>query len=129
MKTVRRAAQAARAGVVLVAISTIPQGFERGINVLRYNKFEPFVLHVVDPSEARPSSRATCALRLRDRRRARGHGHRQGARAAIARRTRSTSPRSSSFCTDAAGAVLPADVNVPFDELILRVFRRGGFLG
>src|SRR3954468_13714430 len=31
-----------------------PQGFERGINVLRYNKFEPFVLHLVDPSEAKP---------------------------------------------------------------------------
>ena len=31
-----------------------PQGFERGINVLRYNKFEPFVVHVVDESEATP---------------------------------------------------------------------------
>ena len=26
-----------------------PAGLERGINVLRYAKFEPFVLHVVDP--------------------------------------------------------------------------------
>ena len=32
-----------------------PAGFERGINVLRYNKFEPFVVHLVDPAEARPT--------------------------------------------------------------------------
>src|SRR3954471_1953568 len=34
-----------------------PAGLERGINVLRYNKFEPFVLHLVDPREARPDLR------------------------------------------------------------------------
>ena len=39
-----------------------PAGFERGINVLRYNKFEPFVLHIVDRERgAARSSRATCA--------------------------------------------------------------------
>src|SRR6187431_1368170 len=31
-----------------------PAGFEAGINVLRYNKFEPYVLHVVDPKESKP---------------------------------------------------------------------------
>src|SRR3954469_3163164 len=34
-----------------------PAGFERGINVLRYNKFEPFVIHVVDKSEGKPDLR------------------------------------------------------------------------
>jgi len=34
-----------------------PAGFERGINVLRYAKFEPFVLHIVDPTEAKPDLR------------------------------------------------------------------------
>ena len=32
------------------------------------------------------------------------------------------------FCTSKQVPYIRADVNVPFDELILRVFRRGGFL-
>jgi len=32
------------------------------------------------------------------------------------------------FCTSRQVSYFRADVNVPFDELILRVFRRGGFL-
>ena len=31
-----------------------PAGFEEGINVLRYNKFDPFVIHVTDSTEAEP---------------------------------------------------------------------------
>ncbi len=31
-----------------------PAGFERGINVLRYNKFDPVVVHIVDPADAHP---------------------------------------------------------------------------
>ena len=52
-----------------------PTGFEQGINVLRYNKFEPFVLQVYDMREAEPeAARRRRARRLRDRRHARGHG-------------------------------------------------------
>ena len=48
-------AQHKRKGLaVLITDLYDPAGLEKGINVLRYNKFEPFVLHVVDPSEARP---------------------------------------------------------------------------
>ena len=32
------------------------------------------------------------------------------------------------FCTSRQVSYFRADVDVPFDELILRVFRRGGFL-
>mgnify|MGYP001066078911 CR=1 FL=1 len=32
------------------------------------------------------------------------------------------------FCTSRQVSYFRADVNIPFDELILRVFRRGGFL-
>jgi hypothetical protein len=51
-------AQHKRRGLaVLVSDLYDPAGFERGINALRYKKFEPFVLHVVDPREARPELR------------------------------------------------------------------------
>ena len=39
-----------------------PAGFEEGINVLRYNKFEPFVLQVYDENEANPSLRGDLTL-------------------------------------------------------------------
>ena len=32
------------------------------------------------------------------------------------------------FCTSKQVPYIQADVSAPFDELILRVFRRGGFL-
>src|SRR6478752_6937206 len=48
-------AQHKRRGLVIVLSDLYdPQGFERGINVLRYAKFEPFVLHVVDTEDGRP---------------------------------------------------------------------------
>src|ERR1700679_2190600 len=48
-------AQNKRRGLaVLVSDLYDPQGFEKGINVLRYNKFDAFVVHVVDPADAKP---------------------------------------------------------------------------
>src|SRR6187399_1248562 len=48
-------AQHKRRGLaVLISDLYDPKGFESGINVLRFNKFEPFVLHIVDKREARP---------------------------------------------------------------------------
>jgi hypothetical protein len=32
------------------------------------------------------------------------------------------------FCTERQVPYVPADVNTPFDDLVLRVLRRGGFL-
>ena len=39
-----------------------PAGFEEGLNTLRYNKFEPFVLQVYDPKEAAPNLHGDLAL-------------------------------------------------------------------
>ena len=48
-------AQNKRRGLaVLVSDLYDPRGFEKGINVLRYNKFDPFVVHVVDRDEGKP---------------------------------------------------------------------------
>ena len=48
-------AQNKRRGLVVLASDLYdPHGFERGINVLRYNKFDPFVVHIVDKEEAKP---------------------------------------------------------------------------
>jgi uncharacterized protein (DUF58 family) len=122
-------AQHKRRGLaVLISDLYDPAGFERGINVLRYNRFEPFVLHIVDPSEARPDIRGdvrvydcetgeerevTVTAKVLER-----YGQAYEAYLDDVRR----------FCTGRQVSYFRADVSVPFDELILRVFRRGGFL-
>jgi uncharacterized protein (DUF58 family) len=105
-----------------------PAGFEKGINVLRYAKFEPFVLHIVDPREGKPDLRGdvrvydcetgderevTVTAKVLDR-----YAEAYGQYLDEIRR----------FCTSRQVSYFQADVSVPFDELILRVFRRGGFL-
>jgi uncharacterized protein (DUF58 family) len=122
-------AQHKRRGLaVLVSDLYDPAGFESGINALRFNGFEPFVVHVVDKTEAAPTLKGdvlvydcetgderevTVTADLLDRL---GHAF-SDYREQIER-----------FCVQKQVPHLTADVEVPFDELVLRVFRRGGFL-
>ncbi|MDP9149086.1 MAG: DUF58 domain-containing protein [Myxococcota bacterium] len=114
--------------VVLLSDLYDPRGFERGINVLRYNKFDPFVVHVVDPSEARPKIRGdvlvydcetgderevTVTTTVLDR---------------FAEAYAKYLAEVERFCATHQVPYVAAAVDVPFEELILRVFRRGGFL-
>ncbi|MFO0646669.1 MAG: DUF58 domain-containing protein [Polyangiales bacterium] len=57
------AAENKRRGVAVI-ISDLydPAGFEHGINAIRYLKFEPMVIHVVDPREADPGASGDVAL-------------------------------------------------------------------
>ncbi|EYF08978.1 DUF58 domain-containing protein [Chondromyces apiculatus] len=122
-------AQHKRRGLaVLVSDLYDPAGFERGINVLRYNKFEPFVLHVADPREARPDLRGD--VRVYDCES--GEEREVTVTAKVLERYGQAYEEYleevKRFCTARQVSYFRADVSVPFDELILRVFRRGGFL-
>src|SRR3954470_8047001 len=103
-------------------------GLERGINVLRYAKFEPFVIHLVDPSEARPDLKGD--VRVYDCET--GEEREVTVTAKVLARYgvafEEYLEEAKRFCTARQVSYFRADVNVPFDELILRVFRRGGFL-
>jgi uncharacterized protein (DUF58 family) len=114
--------------VVLVSDLYDPRGFERGINVLRYNKFDPFVVHVVDPADAHPKlhgdvlvydcetgdeREVTVTGKLLERF-AEGYGRYLA--------------QIDGYCATHQVPYVAANVDVPFDEMILRVFRRGGFL-
>jgi len=122
-------AQHKRRGLaVLISDLYDPAGFEGGINMLRFNKFEPYVLHIVDPDEARPNLRGdvriydcetgeerelTVTKTLLERMEQAYHAYRD---------------QIERFCTARQVPYFPADVTTAFDELVLRVFRRGGFL-
>jgi uncharacterized protein (DUF58 family) len=122
-------AQHKRKGLVVLLSDLYDQkGFEKGINVLRYNKFEPFVLHVVDSKDRVPDLRGdvrvydcetgderevTVTSKVLER-----YGRAWDGYIDSIRR----------FCTQKQVSYYRADIEIPFDELILRVFRRGGFL-
>ncbi|MCA9633585.1 MAG: DUF58 domain-containing protein [Myxococcales bacterium] len=103
-------------------------GFERGINVLRYNKFEPFVLHVLDPQEAKPDLKGD--IRLYDCET--GDEREVTVTPKLLERMQLAwneyQHEIERFCATRQVTYFPADINVEFDELILKVFRRGGFL-
>ena len=116
-----------RRGLVVVLSDLYdPHGFERGINVLRYAKFETLVLEIADAREASPdvvgdvrlvdcetgeARELTVTPKLRERLRAAHEAH----HLAVQR-----------FCAERQVSHFRADVSVPFDEIVLRVLRRGG---
>lgn len=122
-------AQHKRRGLAVVLSDLYdPAGFERGINVLRYNRFEVFVLHLVDPRDAKPDLKGD--VRVYDCET--GEEREVTVTAKVLERYRYAYEEYleeiQRFCTQKQVAYFRADVNTPFDELILRVFRRGGFL-
>lgn len=122
-------AQNKRRGLVVLATDLYdPQGFERGINVLRYNKFDPFVVHVVDGEEAKPKLAGDVLLYDCET----GDEREVTVTAKVLERFEAVYKQYLTdverFCTSKQVPYIQADVNTPFDELILRVFRRGGFL-
>jgi uncharacterized protein (DUF58 family) len=122
-------AQHKRRGLaVLVSDLYDPAGFERGINVLRYAKFEPYVVHVVDPADARPKIRGDVHLYDCET----GDEREVTVTDALLRKMegayRDYLGEVERFCAKSQVPYFAADVDTPFDELVLRVFRRGGFL-
>lgn len=113
---------------VLVTDLYDPKGFEAGINVLRYNKFDPFVLHVTDEREAKPELAGDVLLydcESGDEREVTVTAKVLEKFATVYREYLDEVER---FCTSHQVPYFRADVGIPFDELVLRVFRRGGFL-
>jgi uncharacterized protein (DUF58 family) len=106
-----------------------PAGFEHGINTLRYNKFDPFVLHLIDRTDASPPLRGdvriydcetgderevTVTNRVLEKYRETYEAYQRDIQA---------------FCTKKQVPYVSADIGVPFDEMVLRVLRRGGMVG
>src|SRR5580692_10058143 len=122
-------AQNKRRGLaVLISDLYDPRGFERGMNVLRYNKFDPFVVHVVDPADAKPKLNGDVLLYDCET----GDEREVTVTAKVLERFgeahRAYLSEIDRFCATHQVPYIEALVTLPFDELILRVFRRGGFL-
>jgi uncharacterized protein (DUF58 family) len=122
-------AQHKRKGLaVLLSDLYDPDGFERGINVLRFNRFEPYVIHLVDPRDGKPEIKGD--VRVYDCET--GDEREVTVTAKVLEKYQKVYgdylEEVQRFCTSRQVSYFRADVDTPFDELILRVFRRGGFL-
>jgi uncharacterized protein (DUF58 family) len=122
-------AQNKRRGLaVLISDLYDPAGFERGINVLRYNKFDPFVVHVVDHAEGKPKLSGDVLLYDCETGEEREVTVTARVLASFHETYESYLGEIARFCSSRQVPYIQADVAQPFDDLILRVFRRGGFL-
>jgi uncharacterized protein (DUF58 family) len=122
-------AQHKRRGLaVLISDLYDPAGFEGGINMLRFNKFEPYVLHIVDPSEARLDLKGDVRVYDCETGDERELTITPQTLARLERAWNEYRDGIERFCSTRQVPYFAADVGTSFDELVLRVFRRGGFL-
>ena len=105
-----------------------PDGFEQGINTLRYNKFEPFVLQVYDQKEANPSLHGDLTLVDCETGDSREVTVSKALLEAYKREHEKYCAELEQFCTARAMPFFRTHTGLPFDELVLRIFRAGGFL-
>jgi uncharacterized protein (DUF58 family) len=113
---------------VLISDFYDPAGFEEGINTLRYNKFEPFVLQVYDLKEAAPNLHGDLALVDCET----GELREVTVSRALLEQYKLEHERYckqiEDFCTARAVPFFRTHTGIPFDELVLQIFRSGGFL-
>lgn len=121
--------QANRRGMVVVISDFFDhQGVEAALNTLRYHRFEPFLLQVVDPREPRPTLRGDLVVVDAET------GEVQDVTVSadmLARYERAFLAHTDGIRRYATSRSIPffrAATDVPFDELIMRIFRQGGFL-
>ena len=113
---------------VLISDFYDPSGFEQGLNTLRYNKFEPFVLQVYDQREADPQLHGDLALVDCETGDTREVTVSRSLLEAYKREHEKYCKDLEQFCTARALPFFRTTTAIPFEELILRIFRSGGFL-
>ena len=103
-------------------------GYEEGLNLLRYHRFEPAAIQIIDPREAHPTLRGDIEIVDMET------GERSlltlsaALCAAYEREHAAYCQALSSFCSSRGIGYIRADTDQPFDELVLRALRQGGFV-
>jgi uncharacterized protein (DUF58 family) len=105
-----------------------PRGFEQGINTLRYHKFEPFVLQVYDKREAEPNLHGDLALVDCETGDTREVTVSKALLEAYQREHEKYCRELEDYCTKYAMPFFRTHTAIPFDQLVLKIFRSGGFL-
>jgi hypothetical protein len=118
-----------RRGLVVVITDLYDhQGYQAGMNYLRYHRFEPFLIHIYDKDEFYPEIKGdlqlvdcetgltkeiTVTKRLLNK-------YRQALDTFL--------NEAEEFSIKSQISYFRAPIQLPFDQLILKIFRAGGFL-
>jgi uncharacterized protein (DUF58 family) len=122
------AREATRGMVVVITDGYDFAGFERGIDALRYARFEPVVLLVTDPKEAEPELHGELTLVDAERGEERSVTITPGMLERYRAAYRAHLAQLESYCRDKQVRAFEMSVEQPFDEAVLELLRRGGFL-
>ncbi|RLB56060.1 MAG: DUF58 domain-containing protein [Deltaproteobacteria bacterium] len=119
-------AQNKRRGVaILISDLYDPEGFEDGINQLRYAKFEPYVLQVFDPAEVRPPLHGDVRILDNETGEARDVTITARVLEKYAAAHGAYRKRIEDFCGEKQVPYVSLETTVPFDEAVLHILRRG----
>jgi uncharacterized protein (DUF58 family) len=113
---------------VLISDFYDPAGYEQAINMLRYNRFEPFAIQVLDPAESRPSLKGDLQLIDCETGELRDVTVSQRLLQAYIKEHERYCAELAEYCTSKQVPFFRTDTSVPFDDLVLQIFRKGGFL-
>lgn len=113
---------------VLISDFYDPEGYEEAVNLLRYNRFEPFAIQIVDPAEVRPKLKGDLQLIDCETGEIREITVSQRLLESYVREHERYCQELADYCTSKQVPLFRTDSSVPFDELVLKIFRKGGFL-
>jgi uncharacterized protein (DUF58 family) len=114
--------------LILISDLWLPAGYEEGLKLARYHRFEPFVIHVVSDDELTPGVRGDANLvdvESGTVLEVSVDGH---ALEAYARARAAYFAGIERFCLRHQIDYLRASTSIPFDQLVLRYLRIGGLL-
>ena len=123
------ASQNKRRGLaVIISDFYDPDGYASALNTLRYAKFEPFVLQVYDLKEASPDLHGDLALVDCETGGVQDVTVSRAVLAAYRQEHERYCKELEDYATKRALPFFRTHTAIPFDELVLRIFRSGGFL-
>ena len=121
--------QSRRPGLVVVVSDFYdPAGYTEALNLLRYHKHDPFVIQVYDRKEADPPLHGDLLLLDCETGDPREVTVSPGLLAEYRRQFDAYCTELQEYCTRRAVPFFRTHTELPFDELVLRIFRAGGFV-
>ncbi len=123
------AAQTKRRGLAVVVSDFFdPHGYERGLKLLRHNRFETFAVQICSADEAHPAIKGDLRLLDAETGQERIATVSPDVLKAYERAFEDYGRKLDDFCASIQAGFVRTLTSVPFEDLILRVFREGKFL-
>jgi len=119
-----------RPGVaVLISDLYDPEGFQSGINLLRYHRFEPYVIHIVDPRDLHPGLHGDILLEDIETGEIREITVTPQLLERYIRAHREYCRQISDFCTQKHIPLFSLSTKTTFEDAVLNILRHGGMVG